>query len=141
MGRMTKVPLSDDNRTIPVAQLRAMIKLLSPGELTPTAKRQLTLLCDEGPDGAGDEDMSAVAVLYIQKWEADISAWEDWNGSSVRRGPYLDPQDAVANIELIRKVWPRHEQSIFRVVQRITKDVQLGEDLGPLANARPEVAQ
>ena len=32
---------------IPVERLRAMIRLLGPEEMTPIAKRQLTLLCDE----------------------------------------------------------------------------------------------
>lgn len=36
-----------ETRGIPVERLRAMIRLLSPGEITPIAKRQLELLCQE----------------------------------------------------------------------------------------------
>lgn len=37
----------DQDGLVPVARLRAMVKLLYPEEMTPTAKRQFDLLCEE----------------------------------------------------------------------------------------------
>lgn len=42
---------------IPVEQLRAMIRLLWPDEITPIAKRQLELLCKQHTENAGQEVM------------------------------------------------------------------------------------
>lgn len=38
-----------DRRSVPVPQLRSMIRLLGDGEMTPIAKRQLESLCAEPP--------------------------------------------------------------------------------------------
>jgi hypothetical protein len=38
---------------VPVEQLRAMIRMLWPDEITPVAKRQLEVLCDQAVSAAG----------------------------------------------------------------------------------------
>lgn len=41
--------------SIPVAQIRAAVALLSPDEMTPTAKRMLLSICDQHDTGTDDQ--------------------------------------------------------------------------------------
>lgn len=41
--------------SVPVAQLRAAVALLSPDEMTPTAKRMLLSICDQHTPDSGDD--------------------------------------------------------------------------------------
>lgn len=42
--------MPEQERAVPVEQLRAMIRLLWPSEITPTAKRQLESLCEQAEE-------------------------------------------------------------------------------------------
>ena len=58
---------------IPVEQLRAMIRLLGPGEMTPIAKRQLEQLCDHYEQGFQHLEMTP-ALAFTREENAALLA-------------------------------------------------------------------